>query len=167
MKKSQVDLAQLKAGVGAKLKRKREPISPAGASSSKKKVAEKEAIEDQPALTSLEKDNAAAARGDPPNPSPLTAFEETEKRDGIKGEKTSTSTILGQSSIPTPQIKDKFTNLEDFCRSMKSALINHPLESGYDIISQSTNYYREQAEVGTSLQFQIFSYSCTLSETFF
>lgn len=156
MKKSRIDLAQLKAGVGVKLKRKREPLTPTSSSSSKKKVAEKELIEEQPASPPLEKDNASSSRKDPLTPSPSAALEGIEKTARVEGTKTSTSIITAQPSILTPRVKEKFIKVDDFCRLIKSALLDPPLEFGFDIVSQNANYYREQAEVSESHSVHIF-----------
>lgn len=57
MKKSCIDRSQLKAGVGAKLKRKREPlISPTVSSSKKKNAAVKDSAEECPHPYSPTKD---------------------------------------------------------------------------------------------------------------
>lgn len=116
MKKSRIDLAQLKAGVGAKLKRKREPLTPTSDSSSKKKVVEKELIEEQPASPPLEKDNVSSSRKDPLTPLTLNSIGGIEKVARVEGAKTSTSIIPAQPSILTPRIKKKFIEVDDFCR---------------------------------------------------
>lgn len=132
MKRSQVDLAQLKAGMGVKLKRKREPLSPASNSSSKK-IAEKSLTEGL--FLPPEKESVSAPMKDPTIPSPSVALEGIEKTSRVEGMKTSTLIIPAQPSIPTPHFKVKFTEVDDFCHSMKSALLNLPLEFGSDIVS--------------------------------
>lgn len=84
MKKSRVDLVQLKAGLGEKLKKKREPLSPADASSSKKKTVEKELIEERSALASFEGEDTSASKKDLPSPAASAALEEVEKVARIK-----------------------------------------------------------------------------------
>lgn len=126
MKKSKLDLSQLKAGVGVKLKRKCKPLSPASASSSKKKVAEKEVIEEEPASTPLEKDNGSPTRKDPPTPSPSIDLVEVGKYDRVEGAENLTSITLVPPSIPTPFSKEKVTEVENFCSSMKNALLDRP-----------------------------------------
>lgn len=151
MKKSKLNLSQLKADVGAKLKRKHEPLSPTSASSSKKKVAEKEVIEEEPTSTPLEKDKGSPTRKDPPTPSPSIALIEVGKGDRVEGAENLTSITPVPPSIPTPFSKEKVTEVENFCSSMKNALVDPPLVSGYGIVSRNTNYYGEEAEVGILL----------------
>lgn len=151
MKKSRLDLAQLKSGVGAKLQRKRSPLSPASVFSSKKKVVEKEVIEEEPVSTLLEKDNTSPTRKDPPTPFPSVASMEARKGYRVEDAETFTSITPIQPSISTSPLKEKFIEIESFCRSMKSGLLDPPLESSSDIVSRNTNYYRERAEVGILL----------------
>lgn len=61
MKKPQVNFSQLKAGIGAKLKRKRGPLSPASISSAKKRIAEKESLEVEPSSLLAEKEVASGS----------------------------------------------------------------------------------------------------------
>lgn len=96
MKKPQIDLAQLKAGVSAKLKRKRGSLSPASTSSSKKNAAEKDPSGEQSSSSPapLEIENIPVILTDPSIPKTSRALEEIEKITGIEGAKSSTSIIL-------------------------------------------------------------------------
>lgn len=84
----------------------------------------------------------------------LTALEEAEKPAVV--EKTQTSASIIASLRSTPRFREKITENDDFCRSMRSVLFDHPLQHGSDIVSQNTNYYLEQVEVSTLYMFNYF-----------
>lgn len=159
MKQSRVDLAQLKVGVGAKLKRKCEPLFPTSASTSKKKVVKKVENLKHPPSPSYKKENPLVTEKDPSTPLPRTTLEETARVEGVKAH---TSVIPFLPSISTPHSGENFTKMDDFYRSMKSALHDLPLDSGSDTISQNINYYCEQAEVSESHNVHVFLYSHVL-----
>lgn len=103
MKKSRVDLAQLKAGVGAKLKRKCQPLSPASASSSKKKVVEKDPNEEHPISPHPEREIILSTAKDPTFLA-LIALEEAEKPAVVVKTQTSASII---PSLHSPLVSGK------------------------------------------------------------
>lgn len=90
MNKSCIDLTQLKAGVGTRLKKKREPLSPASISSSKMKATEN--LLEGPLIppTSKKKD-VPLIENDCLAPSSLTTMKEVEKISRVEETKASPS----------------------------------------------------------------------------
>lgn len=163
MKKPQLDLAQLKARVGAKLKRKRGPLSPVSTSSAKKRVAEKENPEDEPSSFPARKETASTSISKKDTPLPLTSPAPEVERVAVVAIDppiipAQLPIVPAQPSIPSSTSKEKFFEVDTFCRSIKAALLEPPVESGSDIASRNTNCYHDLAEISKNKVFNIYNF---------
>lgn len=153
MKKSRIDLSQLKAGVRAKLKRKREPlISPTTSSSKKKSSEAKDLAKECPPPNTPTKEVIPPVEMIPTPPSLPTEEKKPDERGTMVEAKVSSSNLL---SLPStlPRFKEKYTEPNEFSLLMKNVLLNRPFKSGSDIASRTIKHYRHQAKIDQILHF--------------